>query len=86
MNTFEQTLSDSAWIEVLNGGDSLAFDCTASKNITVLFTETASIPSAAIKGNLVQTWSSDWDFKVSGLEVTTQRIWAKGENTIRGIR
>lgn len=86
MNTFEQILSDTAWTEVLNGGDALAFDCVSTKNITVLFTETASTPSAATKGNLVQTYHSGWDFEVSGMQATVQRIWLKGNNTVRGIR
>lgn len=86
MNTFEQVLTDDAWVEVLNGGDFIAFDLLASKSIECLMTETADIPDPTEKGNSVVSWSSDWDFSASGLTAGVQRVWLKGNNTVRGVR
>ena len=86
MITFTQVLSNTSYTEVLGGGAALAFDCVAVAAVSVIFNETATAPSEGDTANTVHTWSSSWDFEVSGMSAGSQRIWLKGANTIIGIR
>ena len=84
MNTFEQELSETEWTEILNGGSSIVFDVVADPDIEVYFNEVSTAPTGT--GSPVKTWPNGWDFEAEGLSAGTQRIWAKGKNTIRGVR
>jgi len=86
MNTFEQSLSPVEWTEILDGGEDVAFDLLDAVNVEVLFTESATQPDAATKGNAVKYWPDTWDFSALGMVAGGQRIWVKGSNTIRGVR
>lgn len=86
MITFEQTLTDGVWVELLNGGSFLAFDKLSSKGVQVLFTEDDTSPADSTDGNSVNTWAEDWDFMASDMLAGTQRIWVKGSGDIRGVR
>ena len=89
MTTFEQLLSTTAWTEVLSGGSAIYFDQLGRNRVDVLFTDTASTPSATTSGNAIEPQKDAWDFFATGLVAGTQRIWAKAQQsavTIRGIR
>jgi len=85
MINFEQTLSEVAWTEILSGGSVIAFDLVASKTVEVYMTESDTPPDVNAKGNDVLSYPSGWDYVAEGLS-SGQRIWAKGDNIIRGIR
>jgi len=85
MTNFEQTLSAESWTEILSGGSVIAFDLVASPSIFVYMTESDTPPDVNAKGNEVLSYPSGWDYVAEGLP-SNQRIWAKGENIIRGIR
>lgn len=86
MITFEQILSDSEWKEVLKGKADLFFDVVEANNVHVLFTETGDTPLSTMEGNLVRSFHPEWDFQATAMKAGIQRIWAKGDNTIRGLR
>ena len=85
MTSFEQTLSAESWTEVLNGGSVIAFDLVAGASIFVYMTESDTPPDVNAKGHKVLSYPSGWDYVAEGLP-SGQRIWAKGENILRGIR
>ena len=89
MTTFETTLSVSAWTELLNGGDSIYLNQLSRDQVQILFTDTASTPSATTAGTIIDPQKDDWDFEASGLVSGTQRIWGKSTGsavTVRGLR
>ena len=86
MITFNQELSNSEWTEILRGKADLFFDVVKAQDVYVLFTETAETPSSSTEGNLVRSYHPEWDFQATAMIAGTQRIWAKGNNTIRGLR
>jgi len=85
MVSFEQQLSSSSWTEILSGSNSIAFDLIASNTIVIYMNESETAPELDAKGNQVLSHPSGWDYVAEGLP-SEQRIWAKGENIIRGIR
>ena len=86
MNTFEADLLGGDWLEILAGGEFVAFDKLESTRVEVLFTETADTPNPATSGNNVETWPSSFDFEASGMAAGVQRVWVKGTGKIRGVR
>ena len=86
MNTFEQALSVTTYTEILVGGSTIAFDCVEDAGVQFILNETATAPTLGDTSNDVHTWPSAWDFEMDGLDAGTQRIWAIGDNTIRGVR
>lgn len=86
MQTFDLLLMSDAWTEVLQGSDFLAFDVLEATTVEVYFSETATLPADSAKGNQIASWPNDWDFEMSGLIAGTQRIWLRGNATIRGVR
>ena len=84
MITFEQALTPSEWVEVLDGKSYLAFDILAAVDVQIYFTETDEAPSG--DGNSVQSWPSGWDFECVGCDALRQWIWVKGNGAIRGVR
>jgi len=86
VTTFEQALSTTAWTELLSGGSALYLNQLSRNPVQVLFTDTASTPSAATAGTPLDPQTDDWDFEATGLVAGTQRIWGKGDATVRGLR
>lgn len=86
MQTFSQSLSSSAWTEVLNSGTFIAFDLESATTIKIIMTETAASPALDADCNEILSYPSSWDFEASGLEATVQRIWLKGDNKVIGVR
>lgn len=86
MRTFTQTLTDTAWTEVLKGNGYIAFDCAHSSPVFVFLSESGTAPAVSETGNAVRTWPENWDFHAANLVAGTQRIYAKGDNIITGVR
>lgn len=86
MITFEQQITDGSWSEILNGSTEIAFELLGASPIEIYFNESETPPSLSAVGNTVLSFPSGWDFEQTGLIAPTQRIWVKGNNTIRGIR
>lgn len=85
MKTFEASLSASTWTEVLDGKSSIAFDIVEARRVEVYLTETADDPGS-VTGSYVECWPNSWDFQATGLIPGVQRLWARGDVTIRGVR
>jgi len=86
MQTFEQALDLETWVEVLDGGSELYFDASSSRDVSLHFSESGTPPASDAVSVPVKTWPSSWDFSTSGLRSGTQRIWARGNGKIVGIR
>ena len=85
--TFEVTLDPTNWTEVLNGSTYLAFDIVEAKRVEIYLNENGvGTPSTSEKGNIVLSWPSSYDFEATGMDAETQKIWARGDCTIRGVR
>lgn len=86
VNAFSQQLSASAYTEILSGGSYVMFDCDGQAIVEVLVTETGTTPDASTVGAKVQTWPHSWDFIAKNMTPGLSRVWAKGDNKIRGYR
>jgi|DEB0MinimDraft_12_1074336.scaffolds.fasta_scaffold13067_5 hypothetical protein len=86
MISFTENLSATSWTEILNGKGFAAFDCEKSSPVFVYFSESGTPPDISETGNAVRTWPENWDFLASNIIAGKQRIYAKGDNTINGVR
>ena len=89
MTTFEQALSTTAWTELLQGGSEIYLNQLGGDEVSILFTDTGTTPSATTQGTPIEPQTDDWDFEASGLVAGTQRIWGKSKGnavTVRGLR
>ena len=86
MITFEAQLSDGVWTEIADGADFLAFDVLVDGGCEVYMTESAATPLVSAQGNAVKSWPASWDFLAQNIEPGKQRVWARGNCIIRGIR
>ena len=88
LTTFEQALSEGSWTEILQGNNFIAFDIVAVDPVFLYFNSVDDAdPDANSVANVIRSQPNrSWDFEGSGMEAPAQQIWAKGKNTIRGVR
>jgi hypothetical protein len=85
MQTFTQALTDSAYVEVLNGGTTVVFDSNSSAPVRVIFIESATAPGLTDAHSIVRTWPDSWDFAAEGMVAGTQRIWVRADDDASGV-
>lgn len=86
MISFELQLRPIVWTEILKGASGIAFDCKSSKRVELHFSEDNQTPDATCFHTVDYFPSDDWDFERFGLTPGVQRIWARGDTVICGIR
>ena len=86
MRSFEIQLNGQRWTEILRGGSGIAFDCKSSKRVELHFSEDDETPRDTCAHQIDYFPSDKWDFERFNLIAGVQRIWAKGDTQICGIR
>ena len=77
MTTYEATISNSSWTEILNGKTSVYLDITGSTPIGLYFSEVSETPALDTPISIVYPQKGGWDFQTSGLAVG-QNLFARG--------
>jgi hypothetical protein len=80
MQTYEQALTDAAWVEILGGETSLYLDILTSKDCLLNFGESDTAPALDAPAVRVQSWPHGFDFAISGVPLG-QKIWARALGT-----
>lgn len=86
MQTFTQSITSTAWTEVLRGNGYLAFDCHHSSPVWIYLSKIETAPAITEEGNVVRTWPENWDFQAANMIAGTQQIYVRGDNIITGVR
>jgi hypothetical protein len=90
MQTFEVDLDPVTWTEILLGGSLVSFDIIYkqkyAQTVEAYFSESGTAPAEDAMGTEVISEVMDWDFSLVGASMETQRVWTRGDATIRGVR
>lgn len=85
MQTFSIALTENEYVEILQGGSILLFDCNSQSKVRVVLSESAAQPLSDALHTTVATWSDGWDFAIKKAQPKLQRVWVRADDGASGI-